>query len=310
MNKYTMNKPALMALLSFCMVNGVSAGPFSDQDRPYVDFDESMEFSKQDSFVELREEKKNDPTMKFSRALYEKNNMKMLEPQDEPIIPKIIHIIWVGPLSPPRIILRCFESIKKYLPDWELKVWTDEDIESLNLYNKYYYDKEECYGAKADILRYELLYRFGGVYLDIDFVLLKPLDILHHTYEFYTSMMPGDCHDYIANGVIGCVPGHPIMKHCIETIKDDSDKGHLLLRTGPAHFRKSFYSVMTTQKLDRVVALPKSYFLPYDQFFQGKSDEENARQIKPESFAVHYWANSWGASMPGAWGCPGKKKDA
>ncbi len=49
---------------------------------------------------------------------------------------------------------------------------------------------EENLGAKSDLLRYELLYQFGGVYIDIDVVLLQPLDILNHTYEFYTGLMP------------------------------------------------------------------------------------------------------------------------
>ena len=279
---------------------------FADE-RYLVDFNESMEFQKKDSFAELRREKQNWNLVRFCRALYEKNNLQKYAIHSNPLIPKIIHLIWVGPLDPPPIFKKCIQSIKEVLPDWECRIWTDADIPGLRLQNQEFYDEETCYGAKADILRYELLYRFGGVYLDVDFVLRKPLDVLHHAYEFYTSMMPGNSYDTIANGVIGCQQGHPIIKACVDGIKDHRHHDHILHRTGPYYFQNIFYGVMKEHPYDRVVALPKSFFLPFDYEFLSLT-EEKAQQIKEETLAIHYWANSWGASMPGAWGEPQPKK--
>ena len=94
---------------------------------------------------------------KLSRDIYENN--KELKPQQRPIIPKIIHIIWVGPKTPPPVLTECLESIQKHMHQWECKLWTDKEVAQLTLENQQYYDEETNYGAKSDILRYELLYR-------------------------------------------------------------------------------------------------------------------------------------------------------
>ncbi len=257
-----------------------------------VDFDTSMDFYKNDSFVKKRLAKMNHKLTQFCRDMYEQN--KALEPMITPIIPKIIHIIWVGPKTPPPILDECLESIKKHMPTWECKIWTDAEVSQLSLENQQYYDEETNYGAKSDILRYELLYRFGGVYLDVDFVFLKPLDFLHHTYEFYTGLMPSYTRDVLSNGIIGCVPGHPIMQHCINTIKEHRiHKKDIIKRTGPIHFQQSFYAVTKNLTHKRIIALPKSYFLPLDENDVFLSVEDQKTYIKPEAFSVHYWANTW-----------------
>jgi mannosyltransferase OCH1-like enzyme len=209
----------------------------------------------------------------------------------DPIIPKNVHIIWLGPKTPPTIFQKCLDSIKKHLPEWNCRIWTDKDIPDLNLHNKKFYDEESNYGAKSDILRYELLYKFGGVYLDVDMVVLKPLDILHHTYEFYAGLHPSNSEDVLGNAIIGSAPGHPILKHCIESIKDHRNRTWIISRTGPIHFEESFFAVASKQNFERVIALPASYLFPIEQGLRGKLDITG--YLKPESFAVHCWANTW-----------------
>ncbi len=255
-----------------------------------VDFDASMDFFKKDSFEKKRLAKKNHEITHFCRDMFEQN--KGLKPKEEPIIPKIIHIIWIGPKTPPAVLTECFASIKEHMPEWECKFWTDAEVSQLTLENQQYYDEETNYGAKSDILRYELLYRYGGVYLDVDFVMLKPLDVLHHTYEFYTGLMPSYTRDVLANGIIGCVPGHPIMRHSIDTIKDHRKyRRDIIKRTGPIHFQQSFYAMAKSN--ERIIALPRSYFLPLDEHDVFLSVEDQQACIQPEAFGVHYWANTW-----------------
>ncbi len=258
-----------------------------------VDFNAAMAFHKKDAFAEKRLAKKKNPITNFCRKLYKKNNMQQLKPKKKTIIPKIVHLIWVGPKTPPAIFKNCVEAIRTYLPEWECILWTDKEVRKLTLTNQKYYDEETNYGAKSDILRYELLYRFGGVYLDVDMVLLKPLDILHHTYEFYTCLMPSYTPDVIANGVIGCVPRHPIMKHCIATIKDHHHMSSVIRRTGPIHFEKSFHKVTNKLRDKRIIALPRTFFLPLDEHDIFLSTEEQEACIRPETFAAHYWSDSW-----------------
>ncbi len=248
-----------------------------------VSFDESMQYA---SVVESQNYLRN-----FCKQLYNEKNL--LVSQDTPIIPKIVHLIWIGPLDPPPIFNECVKSIKKHLPDWTCMIWGNKEIAEFGLFNQRYYDEEHNYGAKADIARYEILYRHGGVYLDVDFVLLKPLDILHHTYEFYTGMMPANCKAVVTNGIIGSIAGHPILKDTIETIKDHRKPVSIERRTGPIHFQKSFVTITEQYPNRRIISLPRSFFFPLDQTHSGLSQEQIDTLLQPETFAVHFWSGSW-----------------
>ena len=68
---------------------------------------------------------------------------------------------------------------------------------------------------RSDIVRYEILHAFGGLYIDTDFECLKSFDILHHCYTFYIGTLSS--HNVgIGNGIIGSVAGHPLLRWCIE----------------------------------------------------------------------------------------------
>jgi len=305
---YTLARKALVLIIACCVTYQIITAKITSRELcveyPPVNFDQSMEFLKNDSDCETRLWKKEHEIVAFCRILYEKNSPHNMPIQKNPLIPKIVHLIWVGPLEPPPVISQCLASIQEHLPDWDYKLWTDSDIPGLHLTNQKYYNEETCYGAKADILRYELLEKFGGVYLDIDVVLIKPLDYLHHMYEFYTSMAPSNMNDVMANCIIACTPGHPLIRACVDNIKYHRHHDHLLHRTGPRYFEKVFYDVMQQKEYPNVVALPKSFLLPLEYEQKECSSTELKMQIRPESLSIHFWANSWAASLPGNWGAP------
>lgn len=224
--------------------------------------------------------KQNHPCTIICRDLYSKNVVEKTE-NNESIIPKIVHIVWIGPKPAPAIFHECLASIGKHLSGWECKIWTDKDIPSLDLVNQEFYNEETNYGAKSDILRYELLYKFGGVYLDVDMIVQKPLDNLNNSYEFYTGLEPSNTDCILGNAIIASVPGHPILKDCIETIKDHRHFKNILERTGPLHFQKSFFKVLSQGDFKKIIALPAPFFYP------------NIKKIEPTAFTVHYWSHSW-----------------
>ncbi len=297
MNRQTLIKYSIIFLITMPLS---TKSEFSAKDRVFVDFDTSMEFQMgEDNYqrkinrLPLRQSKE---LMAFLRNIYERNNLSKIKQKPEPIIPTIFHQIWLGPNKPPAIFKESQESIRKLHPDWQYKLWTDKDIPGLNLHNKKYYDLSKNYGEIADIVRYEILYKFGGVYLDVDFVCLRPFDILNHSYDFYTSLMPLDCEDTLCNGVIASVPGHPILKDCIETIEEDWQLSKsLIIRVGPYHFQKSFAKI-ASESSGRHIAFPKSYFFPINYKDKKKcrlNPELVSSLIKREAFAVHHWAHTW-----------------
>lgn len=115
--------------------------------------------------------------LNFFRKIYE--SKVTLERMHEYLVPKKIHQIWIGQKPLPEATKEYQKTFAKHHPDWEYRLWTDKDIENLELINKELYDKAPNPGEKSDILRLELLYKFGGVYLDTDCELVQPLDELH-----------------------------------------------------------------------------------------------------------------------------------
>jgi mannosyltransferase OCH1-like enzyme len=235
---------------------------------------------------------KKNPEWQLSKSLYDMHVLKNLEFQAEPRIPKIIHHIWLGSSFPEKYhALR--DSWLKHNPGWEYKVWTDKDIEELDLINKEKYDNAQNYGEKSDIARYEILYRFGGLYIDTDFECIKSFDTLNHCFDFYAGLVhEKEC--IANNALIAARPGHPIMRICIEDIYTITNTStDLLDRTGPYFFTRSINKYIKNNP-DRVVLFPASYFYPWPSWSRfKKSRSEIEAWFRPETLAVHHWYCSW-----------------
>lgn len=215
-------------------------------------------------------------------------------------IPKIIHQICLG--SPlPEKFKHLQATWKKHHPDWEYKLWTDSDVEKMQLRNKVQYDQATNYGEKSDLLSYEILNEFGGVYVDIDFECVKPIDILVENFDFFTGV-PAWVTVSLNNGLIATVPGHRIMMACVENISEnykaqteikDGNWG-IFDRSGPFYFTKCFMQA-TNDHTEGVVVLPASYLYPFPPILNRANRTQGvvSTWVMPESFAIHYWAASW-----------------
>ena len=93
-------------------------------------------------------------------------------------IPKIIHYCWFGggPISAES--QKCMESWKKYCPDYKISEWNDQNFDiSTNRYAQQAYEANK-YAFVSDYVRLAVLYEYGGIYLDTDVELVRPLDEL------------------------------------------------------------------------------------------------------------------------------------
>lgn len=93
------------------------------------------------------------------------------------MIPKIVHYCWFGRKKKPRLVRKCIASWKKLLPDYEFFEWNEDNFD-INMfeYAKEAYNKKK-YAFVSDVARLYALQNFGGIYMDTDVELLKPLDI-------------------------------------------------------------------------------------------------------------------------------------
>ena len=100
------------------------------------------------------------------------------------MIPKIIHYCWFGRGQMPDLAIRCIKSWQQYLPDYELKLWNEDhfDINS-NQYVKEAYEARK-FAFVTDYVRLYALYTEGGIYMDTDVEIVRPLDDLLHLPAF------------------------------------------------------------------------------------------------------------------------------
>jgi len=189
-----------------------------------VDFMQSMTDGNPEGEKLLTADPQRSHYLKIFQKNYDTKKPSKMPYSEDLLIPKIMHHVWIGGGDMPPLYQNYLDECKKMHPDWEFKIWDDKGVEKLGLIYKDLYDKMRGYVVKADVLRYEVLYRFGGVYRDMDVKCLRPIDDLNHLYDFYASLdVPFHGYAAINNGSIGSKPNHPILKNILDSINRDID---------------------------------------------------------------------------------------
>ena len=181
-------------------------------------------------------------------------------------IPRTIHQIWIGDQS--RCPIDLITSIKEMNPTWNHILWTEENLpKDLRLQPLIDAVPFDDMSAKADLIRYEILYRHGGFYVDADSLGLKPFpDFLldNDSFACYDNehFYPG----YIANGYLGAVQGNYFLGRLINHLLNDLGIDYIKSMpinaaadtTGPwlftRYIKKTRYNYMTIY--------PSHYFIP------------------------------------------------
>ena len=129
------------------------------------------------------------------------------------MIPKIIHYCWVGNKSKPQSVLYCIESWKKFCPDYEIREWNESNYDfNKNVYMKQAYEAKK-WGFVPDYARLDIVYQYGGIYLDTDVELIKGLDKLLNQTAFMGFENTGDGEFFVNCGHgFGAEPHHDIIR--------------------------------------------------------------------------------------------------
>ncbi len=255
----------------------------------WISFDSSMSKAAS-SFVNCYS-KKEGRRWKRLKNLYERGMAKKGNGQ----IPKTIHQIWIGgPL--PEKYKGLQDSWKEKNPGWEYRLWTDADLAEFPFTDRERFERTISVGEKSDILRYDILLHYGGLYVDTDFECLKSFDPIHSTCDFYTGLEAAFFEDQepgMGNALIGSVPGHPILRSCLKDISKNAPgttPDEVMSVSGPGCLRKAFFKE-SNQKGFKNIAFPYTYFYPIPS--PHRRDVGREEWIEPESFGVHYWDVSW-----------------
>ncbi len=199
-------------------------------------------------------------------------------------IPLVFHRIWLGGPIPDDLV-EYGASFRRHHPDWQLTTWTESNLPPLH--NQALFDAASSYAMKADIARYELVCRFGGVYIDSDFASLRPLDPLVDHLGCFFAMEDGR---WLTNAIFGAWPGHPFLHRLVRGL-DDSVSGDPTgppnVVTGPQYLSRVYAGSPEAQR-SGVALLPAPMLLPYHF-----SEPERAGEPFPDAFAVHHWSHAW-----------------
>ncbi|MEE4453792.1 glycosyltransferase [Novosphingobium resinovorum] len=135
------------------------------------------------------------------------------------MIPRSFHFIWIG--DEDKRPDNCIESWRRAHPDWELRLWGNAELEAggwINAHHMAEMRARELNGV-ADMMRWEILHKHGGLVFDADSVCTRPLDAWLLDCEAFACWeseiaRPG----LIAAGYFGCAAGNTFVQRIIEDI--------------------------------------------------------------------------------------------
>jgi len=207
------------------------------------------------------------------------------------MIPKKIHSIWVGKQSKPLLVRKCEQSWKKQCKDYQFIEWNEKNF-NITEAPRYV---QEAYTMKkwafvSDYIRLWALYHHGGIYLDSDVELVKPLDcfLSHKSFSGFEDAT------HIQTGVIGAEKGNAIIKELLAGYVDKKfilDKGlnqttNVITVTKMLEKKGLLKNNKAQLLLENLQIYPSEYFCPM-------SFETGQIQVTNNTYAIHHFSASW-----------------
>lgn len=215
-----------------------------------------------------------------------KYNYELVSHSDQITIPKVIHYCWFGKGKQSALIEKCIESWKEILPEYEIVLWNEDNFPI----DKYPFAKQALEDKKwafvSDVARLHALYYYGGVYMDTDVEVIKPIDnFLQH--GFFSSYESGR---HLPTGIMGAKKGNNYVK--------------LLLDWYKFPYSKAYYRIANTRiitKLTRIYCklhldgkqyefadccyYPREYFCP--------KWENDKFLVTENTYTIHHFTGMW-----------------
>jgi mannosyltransferase OCH1-like enzyme len=232
-------------------------------------------------------------------------------------IPHIIHQTWKNSTLPPKFLPLYHELIEHH-PDWEYKLWTDQDNDNFvaQHYPSYFptYQKFEKKIFRIDAVRYLYMYHYGGVYMDLDMRVYRNIGPLIDNAKGVVVARMGSDEEFIhsiPNAWMASPPKNPFWLCLLNEIKEASEKGRYWSRnyweaewrTGPIMFKsvvdrykRKYPSTITILHENAIFAFnwlsnDLICYMGNDLFDMKKCDEKYASV--PNKYAISYWSHSW-----------------
>ncbi len=187
------------------------------------------------------------------------------------MIPRTIHQIWVGPDPLPEEFGPYIKSWKRHHPEWEHILWTEKNLPESPVRSEVL-DRIRSPVERSDILRLEILYRYGGMYVDTDLECRRPIDeVLGDAPFVATYFKPGR----VTNTFVASVAGHPLLERALREIRPREVYGFDKEVAGPPFLARLVAEYPDVDYLEPPVLFPES-------------EEERANAV-----GIHHMSRTW-----------------
>lgn len=223
------------------------------------------------------------------------------------MIPKVIHYCWFGGNPEPECVKKCIASWRKYCPDYEIKRWDESNYDVHK--NQYMSDayKEGKWAFVSDYCRIDVVYQYGGIYMDTDVEMIKSFDSLLVEKMFcgFESRDPigvkrGEAIEYSVNLGLGygAEQNHPYLKEILDlyqTLEFYNKDGSLNLVACPRYqtqilAKHGLIANNQTQRLSDCIAYSPEFFCP-----QSNVTDQMLYSLE-KSYSIHHFTVSWAST--------------
>lgn len=206
------------------------------------------------------------------------------------MIPRTIHAVWMGGPMPPEY-RQHLDQWKALNPGWRVRLWGNQEIDAATWRNQNLIDRapELCPERfiprfRSNLIRYEILERHGGVYVDCDLKPLQPLPDLTGIEVMAGWERQGE---WIGNSIIGAIPGHPLITALVDGAAASCEKygpERSPVTTGPQYLTRTWRAVQPLPEgvrlYDEPVFYPRSW----------RDLDKPPAPLPPEAITDHLWA--------------------
>lgn len=206
-------------------------------------------------------------------------------------IPKILHYCWFGGKPKPPLAEKCIRSWRKFCPDFEIREWNESnfDLEQVPAYVRQAYEAGR-WAFVTDYVRLRALTEVGGVYLDTDVEIVRPLDpfLKHEAFAGFEHL------ERVQTGVLACRKGFPLFQEFLayydtavfrrpDGSMDTTTNVEIL--TGICR-KKGLVFNDTFQVVDGLAVYPREVFCPVDY------DTMKLKKTR-KTVTIHWFSGSW-----------------
>ena len=222
---------------------------------------------------------------------------------EKPMTETCIHYCWFGRNPLPPLAHRCIASWRKYLPDFEIKEWNEDNFDVRMLpYTTDAYDAGK-YAFVSDYARFWILYQQGGVYFDTDVEVIRPLDDVLGRGPFMGFEIDGSRRPLAINPGLGLAaePEMPLYRQILDRyetmtflLPDGTQNPYTMIPMVTQLLQeKGLKGDGTIEHVAGIDVYPSEWFNPFDDATGRLRKTGNTRSI-------HWYAKSWMPAEP-AW---------